>query len=92
MNRRGFIAGMLAACAAPAVVKAASLMPVRAIIVPPFEIITLNQAFHVDTTFTMSDLTLSIDDFAGRILIPGWTAIANRIDRDMFWETKIAYA
>lgn len=34
MNRRGFLAGMLAACAAPAVVKAGILMPSRGIIVP----------------------------------------------------------
>lgn len=35
MNRRGFLVGMLAACAAPAVVKAASLMPVRSRIILP---------------------------------------------------------
>jgi hypothetical protein len=34
MNRRGFLMGMLAAGAAPAIVKASSLMPVRKIITP----------------------------------------------------------
>lgn len=34
MNRRGFLGAMLAACAAPAFVKAEILMPVRKIIVP----------------------------------------------------------
>jgi len=31
MNRRGFLGAMLAACAGPAIVRAASLMPVRVI-------------------------------------------------------------
>lgn len=34
MNRRGFLGGILAACAAPAIVKAELLMPVRKIVVP----------------------------------------------------------
>lgn len=39
MNRRGFLGAMLAACAAPAIVKAEILMPVRQIIVPlPFTV------------------------------------------------------
>lgn len=41
MKRRSFLAAMLAACAAPAYVKAGVLMPVRKIIVPrvfPMEI------------------------------------------------------
>jgi hypothetical protein len=33
MNRRGFLAGMLAACAAPAIVKASSIMRVVPIVV-----------------------------------------------------------
>lgn len=36
MNRRGFLGGILAACAAPAIVKAELLMPVRKIIVPAY--------------------------------------------------------
>lgn len=38
MNRRGFLAAMLAAAAAPAIVRAASLMPGRGIIVPSNEL------------------------------------------------------
>lgn len=34
MNRRGFITGLTSLIAAPAIVKASSLMPVRGIIVP----------------------------------------------------------
>ena len=37
MNRRGFLAGILAAGAAPAVVKAASLMKVSGIVLPTDE-------------------------------------------------------
>lgn len=39
MERRGFLAAMLAAAAAPAVVRAGVLMPVRKIWVPPAEIL-----------------------------------------------------
>jgi hypothetical protein len=39
MNRRGFLAGILAACAAPAIAKAGVLMPVRKIWTPPTEIV-----------------------------------------------------
>ncbi len=35
MNRRGFLAGMLAACAAPAIVKASSIMRVVPVVAPP---------------------------------------------------------
>lgn len=42
MNRRGFLGGSLAACAAPAIVKAELLMPVRKIIVPEFQDITVS--------------------------------------------------
>jgi hypothetical protein len=35
-TRRSFIAGILGACAAPAIVKAGILMPVRKIVVPAF--------------------------------------------------------
>lgn len=34
MNRRGFLAGLLAACAAPAIVQAANIMRVAPIVVP----------------------------------------------------------
>lgn len=40
MNRRGFLGGILAACAAPAIVKAELLMPVRKIVVPANETIS----------------------------------------------------
>ena len=39
MNRRGFLGTMLAACAAPAIVRAASLMPGKGLLVPSGEII-----------------------------------------------------
>jgi len=39
MNRRGFLSGMLAACAAPAIVRADWLMPVKSIIPATFPLI-----------------------------------------------------
>lgn len=43
MNRRGFLSGILAACAAPAIVKAELIMPVRTIVTPlAFQDITTN--------------------------------------------------
>lgn len=42
MNRRGFLAGILAAGVAPAVVGSGILMPVRALIVPRTDVLTLD--------------------------------------------------
>lgn len=46
-SRRGFLGGIFAVAASPAIVRAASLMPVAApkIIVPPTDIITPDQLF-----------------------------------------------
>lgn len=42
MKRRGFLGGILAACAAPAVItRAGVLMPVRNMLLPPQEVIML---------------------------------------------------
>lgn len=43
LSRRGFIGGLAALIAAPAVVRAASLMPVRGIIIPTRNLITLEE-------------------------------------------------
>lgn len=47
MKRRGFFGAIIAAAAAPAIVRAESLMPITApkIIMPSMEIITPNQVF-----------------------------------------------
>jgi hypothetical protein len=44
--------------------------------------VTLNTQFHVDTQFSTADLALSLDMFSDRVIKPGVSAIANRIDRD----------
>lgn len=44
--------------------------------------ITLDTQFGVDISFSSSDLTLSIDDFRERFLVPAMATIANKIDAD----------
>lgn len=39
MHRRGFIGGMIAALAAPAIVRAEVLMPVRKLFMPPVDVL-----------------------------------------------------
>lgn len=58
MNRRGFLQLMLAAGAAPAIVKASSLMPVRSIVLPTDEEIFRVVAVHNgDTLLTATQIT-----------------------------------
>ena len=44
--------------------------------------ITLNTQFGVDMSFSSTDLTLHIDEFAARFLKPAMATIANKIDAD----------
>jgi len=44
--------------------------------------VTLTTQFHVDTQFTTQDLTLSIDEYQDRIIMPAEATVANKIDRD----------
>ena len=44
--------------------------------------ITLDTQFGVDVSFSSADLTLSIDEFAGRFLKPAMATIANKVDYD----------
>jgi P22 coat protein - gene protein 5 len=57
LTRRGFLGAMLAACAAPAIVRAGSLMKVSGIIIPAQDIITLTEA---QATFVTGNSLLSI--------------------------------
>lgn len=58
MNRRGFLASILAAGAAPAIIKADSLMRLWAPTAPP------------DWSFTSSEMILTLEDYSSRLLIP----------------------
>jgi len=44
--------------------------------------LVLTTQFGVDVQFTSQELTLSLDDFANRVLMPQMAVIRNRIDRD----------
>ena len=44
--------------------------------------LVLTTQFGVDVQFTSQELTLSLDDFAQRVLMPQMAVIRNRIDRD----------
>ena len=49
MNRRGFLAGILAAASAPAIVRIGSLMPVRSIVIPTTaEVVAVNSLLTID--------------------------------------------
>lgn len=45
--------------------------------------VTLTTQFHVDSQFQTSDLLLSMDKFADRVLKPKIATIANRVDYDL---------
>jgi hypothetical protein len=45
--------------------------------------LVLTTQFGVDVQFTSQELTLSLDDFAARVLKPQMAVIANRVDRDL---------
>lgn len=83
-GRRGFLGAILAAAAAPAIVRAASLMPVRrlasGLVVPA----GLDFDFaSMDLTLRIDDLTLTIDDFSRRMIQPALVQLARSIDRDV---------
>lgn len=58
MDRRGFLAAMLAACAAPAIVRAGSIMRAKPIILPPAD------WFHTLETW---------EDLAGQYTVSYWS-------------------
>lgn len=52
-------------------------------IAEPSVTITVNQQKHVDFQFTSQDLTLTVEEFAGRYLKPAMAALANQVDFDV---------
>lgn len=93
MNRRGFLSGILALSAAPAIVKAANLMPIWVQRESGLYVSGIPYYDGVDLNFTTADLTLSLDNFSERIIGPALIAIAQRIDDDVFYRAqKIALA
>ena len=44
--------------------------------------LTLDKQFGVDLEFTSKDLTLSLDEFSDRIIVPAMATVANEIDAD----------
>lgn len=44
--------------------------------------LTLTTQFGVDMAFTTADLTLSIDDFSDRFIMPAMATVANKVDFD----------
>lgn len=73
MNRRSFLTGIIAACAAPAIVRSGLLMPVK----PQFEP-------FVTHLVPYADLHLSMEDFVRRILEPAMEVMARNIEMDAF--------
>ncbi len=69
ITRRGFLGGILAAAAAPAIVKAGVLMPVRSIIVPRFIYMGIDWASEPDragyVAFVHPNMARDIGDLPG---------------------------
>lgn len=87
MNRRGFLGAILAAGAAPAIVKAASLMPVftrsaSGLFVPPTRLDVLYQ-------FGAPDLILTLEDFAARVIEPAMLAVSRKLDEDALCSARL---
>jgi hypothetical protein len=61
MNRRGFLGAMLAACAAPAIVRAGVLMPVKQAIVLPGD----NRFYDADTPWDEAPRQRTITTLGG---------------------------
>lgn len=75
MQRRGFLLGILAAGAAPAVVRSGVLMPVRpAIIVPNGGkiFVAINKAYVDAASARISDMLFPSDDRAWVELVPSY--------------------
>lgn len=60
-------------------------------ITEPSVVLTVATQDHVDTNFTTSELTLSIDNFSDRILKPKVAALANNIDYALMGLYKDVY-
>lgn len=65
MNRRSFISSLLAACAAPAIVRAESLMPCRGVLVPQQLIVPI---YWPDFEVSLQRYAVVYDDMHRRIL------------------------
>lgn len=84
-SRRSFIAGITAAFAAPAIVKASSLMPVRAII-DRDELVTRCDVMYgfLDVRAEwQSNGSLSLDAYSKRILSPMMNKLAEQVANDV---------
>lgn len=73
MNRRGFLGGMLAACAAPAIVRAGSLMAGRGLIVPMNGLVKRVDVLYgwsvADSGFSVRTTDVyQIEDYPGSVL------------------------
>lgn len=76
MNRRGFMGSILALGAAPAIVRADSLMR---IIAPE----TLVEEVPFELDFTAQELTLSMDEFSRLYIIPTMRVLVSGIESDI---------
>jgi hypothetical protein len=45
--------------------------------------VTLTYQHHIDIPFSTADLTLSVDDYRDRFLVPAMTSLANKVDYQM---------
>lgn len=84
MNRRSFLGAILAAAAAPAIVRADSLMRIlpRETTVLAGEGVQFYES-SLDLNFASEDLALTIDEFSRRYIEPAVAALVSRVEADM---------
>ncbi len=79
MNRRGFLGSILALGAAPAIVRADSLMRIV-----PLDVVVVSEGWSAEgIQFYESDLTLTIDDYSRLFIQPAMLALRQDIERDI---------
>lgn len=83
LSRRGLFGGVGAFLAAPAIVRAASLMPVSVIKAEPLWLLAPEGIFEITgTTAITSMMQMPLDEFHQRILEPAMAKLQEAIEQD----------
>lgn len=83
MNRRGFLGTILAAAAAPAIVRPGSLMRIAP---PREEFVATSIPFEIDMrpTLRTEELAMSLDEFCEKVMRPAMLALCERQERQFY--------
>lgn len=81
LNRRSLLGGIIAACAAPAIIRSGVLMPVKPGLVGV-------AGLKVGDVFTITgmgqfEVTLSVSEFSERFIAPAMSILARKIESEL---------